>query len=154
YKTYSTYFLITLGSGTTGATGTTTDLVSWDGYDSIGTAGYGSQNFVAAGSLLAYRVDFENDSDEVAQQVIVTDQLDSSLDWSSFQFTEVGFGDTLIAVPDGMQDYHATVPMTWDGVTFEVAIELSFDPVSGLAIAVFESVDPATGLPPDPSIGF
>jgi RHS repeat-associated protein len=150
----TTNSVIVLGTGTTGANGTTNDVVTWDEIDSIGTDGYGTLNFVAAGSLLAYRVDFQNDEADTAQQVIVTDQLDTSLDWSTFQFTEFGFGDTLIALPDGTQDYQTTLPMTWDGVTFEVDVELSFNPLTGVAVAAFESIDPATGLPPDAAVGF
>jgi RHS repeat-associated protein/uncharacterized repeat protein (TIGR01451 family) len=150
----TTNFVIVLGTGTNGANGTTNDVVTWDEIDSIGTGGYGTLNFVAAGSLLAYRVDFQNDGSDDAQQVIITDQLDTSLDWSTFQFTEFGFGDTLVALPDGTQDYETILPMTWDGDTFEVDVQLSFHPTTGEVVAAFESIDPATGLPPDAVAAF
>jgi RHS repeat-associated protein len=148
--------VIVPGISGAGVSGSSNDVVSWDAVDSIGTAGYGTPNFVAAGSLLAYRVDFENEPTATApvQEVVVTDQLDPSLDWGTFQFSEVGFGDTLLAIPAGSQGYQATVPMTWNGETFDVAIQLSFNPATGQVLAVFESIDPDTGLPPDPSAGF
>jgi RHS repeat-associated protein len=147
--------LLGLGSGA-GTTGTSNDVVTWDADSVIGTVGYGTQNFVSAGTLLAYRVSFENlpNATAPAQEVTVTDQLDPGLDWSTLQFTEVGFGNTLIALPAGIQNYQTTVPMTWNGETFEVEIQLSFNPASGLIVAVFQSIDPDTDLPPDLMAGF
>jgi RHS repeat-associated protein len=136
-----------------------------DPNDVLGPAGYGPQNFIAAGQPLAYRIDFENagpgtvptppqPATAPAQQADVTDELPGALDWGTFQFTEVGFGDTVIAVPPGRQFYATAVPMTDNGVTFGVNIELSFDTATGHVRATFRSVDPATQLPPDVLTGF
>ena len=48
-----------------------------------------------AETLLLYRVDFWNKEDAPAAtvDVIVTDQLDADLNWSTFKFTEIGFLD-------------------------------------------------------------
>src|SRR5437763_9071471 len=44
--------------------------------------------------------------------------------------------------------------MTYNNTTFTVDIELSFDSDTGLVRAVFQSLDPATQLPPDVLTGF
>jgi RHS repeat-associated protein len=133
-----------------------TNVASHDPNDKIGLSGYGPQNFVAPGTLLPYRIDFENEATATApaQQVVVTDQLDSNLDWTTFQFTEVGFGDNILAIPAGAQHYQTTVAMTYNGQTFNVAIELSLNPATGLVTAVYQSIDPKTELPPEVLTGF
>ena len=44
--------------------------------------------------------------------------------------------------------------MTYNGQTFDVEIELSFNSATGQVRAVFQSIDPATDLPPDVLTGF
>jgi RHS repeat-associated protein len=122
----------------------------------VGPAGFGPQGFVAPGTVLPYRIDFENDPTATvpAQRVVVTDQLNANLDWNTFQLVDVGFGDQYIAIPPGSQHFQTTVPMTYNGETFQVEIELGLDPATGLITAVFQSIDPATSLPPDILTGF
>ena len=112
--------------------------------------------FVRADGVLPYRIDFENDATATApaQQVVITDQLSPNLDWSTFELTEVGFGDTFISVPADSQHFQTTVPMTYNGQTFEVQIEAGLDPGTGQVTAHFQSIDPATSLPPDVLTGF
>ena len=84
----------------------------------IGPAGYGSSNFVAdAGTALPYQIDFENapTATAPAQAVTITDQLDPNLNWSTFQLTGIGWGDTILTIPAGSQHYETTVPMTYNG---------------------------------------
>jgi RHS repeat-associated protein len=133
-----------------------TPVKSQDPNDSIGPGGYGPQSFVALNTLLAYRIDFENQATATApaQVVTVTDQLDPNLDWSTFQFTEVGFGNTLITIPAGLQHYQTTVAMIENGESFNVEIELSMNPATGQVTATFQSINPNTGLPPDVLTGF
>ncbi len=121
-----------------------------------GPAGVGPQGFVAPSSTFPYRITFENDptASAPAQRVDITDQLDSNLDWSTFQLTGLGFGDTNLPIQPGLQHFADTVPMTYNGQTFDVQIVLDFDPVTGLFHASFQSVDPATSLPPDVLTGF
>ena len=117
-------------SNPTGAGGTSTVVTSQDPNAMYGPAGYGSQGFIAdAASPLPYRVDFENDPTATApaQEVTVTDQLDPSLDWKTLQFTAVGFGDNIITIPANTQHYQTTVPMTYNGQTFDVDIELGLN---------------------------
>ena len=88
--------------------------------------GFRSRRLHRPGTVLPYRIDFENDPTATApaQRVVVTDQLDPNIDWSTFQLTEVGFGDTIITIPAGSQHFQTTVPMTYNGQTFDVQIEL------------------------------
>jgi RHS repeat-associated protein len=128
---------------------------AFDPNDKIGP-GYGSQGFVAADAALPYRIDFENDPSATApaQDVVITDQLSSNLDWTSVRITEVGWGDTMIAVPPNSQHYQTTVPMTFNGKTFDVDVQVGINLATGLITAEFSSIDPTTQLPPDVLTGF
>lgn len=121
-----------------------------------GPAGYGPLGYVAVGSVLPYRIDFENDAvaQVPAQQVRITNQLDSDLDWSTFELTEIGFGDELITIPDGSRHFQTTVAFTYGGETFDVLVEAGVNSETGLVTATFQSIDPATSLPPSVLAGF
>jgi RHS repeat-associated protein len=129
---------------------------SMDPNAKTGPVGYGPQAFISINSALSYRVDFENDPTATApaQRVVITDPLDPNIDWSTIQFTEVGFSDTLITVPAGSQHFQTTVSKTYGGLTFNVQIELSFNPQTGLLTATFQSIDPNDNLPPPILVGF
>jgi RHS repeat-associated protein len=152
-------------SGSAGGSGSSQTLFSKDPNDKLGAAGYGSQAFIQQGTLIPYRINFENlgpgseptptePATAPAQRVEITDQLPSTLDWSTLEFTEAGFGDTLINFPAGQRYHFTVVPMTLNDQTFDVEIELSFDSLTGQVRAVFQSVDPSTFLPPDVLTGF
>ncbi len=127
-----------------------------DPNDLIGPSGYGSENFVPSQALLPYRIDFENQPTATApvQDASVTDQLDPNLDWGTFALTEIGFGNTILSIPAGSQHFAATVPMTENGETFDVDIDAGINLVTGQVYATFQSINPATGLPPDVLTGF
>ena len=142
---------------TEGAPGGSSGAVaSSDPNAKTGPVGFGDPHYVAPGTTLAYRIDFENEEDATApaQYVTVSDQLDADLDWTTLELIEVGFGAHLIPVPGGTQFFETVVPMTCNGADFEVHIEIDFDPDTGLLEARFVSLDPDTGLPPDVLIGF
>jgi hypothetical protein len=119
-------------------------------------AGFGSQDFIAPSQTFPYRIDFENDPTATApaQRVDITDQLDPSLDASTFELTEVGFGNNVIIIPAGNQHFQTTLPMTYNGKMFNVQIELGLDAGTGQVYAHFLSIDPNTQLPPDVLTGF
>ena len=130
-----------------------------------GAAGYGPQAFIPADTQIPYRIDFENlgpgsvpaptrPATAPAQHVRVTDQLSSLLDWDSFEFTEIGFGDRLVALPGGRTAHFVTVPYTWNNKFFQVEVELAFDRLTGRVTVDFYSIDPETSLPPDVMTGF
>jgi hypothetical protein len=129
---------------------------SFDPNGKIGPGGFGPQGFVGPNEVFPYRIDFENDPTATApaQRVVITDQLDSHLDWNTFALTEVGFGDFLFTIPAGSQHFQTTVDMTYNGETFQVEIEVGLHSQTGQVYAVFQSVDPRTTLPPDVLTGF
>jgi RHS repeat-associated protein len=142
------------GNGGTGSSGDAAG--SGDPNEKTGPGGFGEAGYVAAGELLSYRVDFENEEAATApaQFVVVTDQLDADLDFSSFEITEIGFGDHVIGVPDNMQHFETVVPMTYNDRYFEVHVNVGIDAATGKVTARFMSVDPTTDLPPDVLTGF
>jgi hypothetical protein len=83
-----------------------------------------------------------------AQRVVITDQLDPDLDWTTFELTGIGFGSTVLIIRVSSQDYQATVVMTYNGQTFDVDISVSLNLATGLLTIVFQSIDPNTDLPP------
>jgi len=60
---------------------------AFDPNDKRGPIGFGTPNFVEAGKLLSYRIDFENAKTATApaHMVTITDQLASTLDWRTFK---------------------------------------------------------------------
>jgi RHS repeat-associated protein len=137
------------GAGTAGA---------YDPNSLQGPSGYGPSNYVpgTAKAMFPYQIDFENapTATAPAQQVTVTEILDPNLDLSTFQWTGIGWGDTTIAIPPGTQDYRTTVPMTYNGVTFDVVVNATLDVATRELTVTFQSIDPATSLPPNLLTGF
>ncbi|MCB2155368.1 right-handed parallel beta-helix repeat-containing protein [bacterium] len=132
-----------------------------DPNEKVGTDGWGGHNIVSPDQELTYTIYFENVSDATApaQEVFVTDDLDPNLDWSTFQISEVAWGDQTVA-PSGdghsmneraiITDYRAD-----DSTMWWVDIEGSVDPATGRASFAFHTLDPETGeLPMDVLAGF
>jgi RHS repeat-associated protein len=129
---------------------------SADPNDLVGPAGFGAQHFVPQDTTLDYAIEFENKPTATApaQEVVITEQLDPHLDFTTFALGDFGFGATTVHVPDGRTffstrvDARATVGLFVD-VT--AGINLS----SGLVTWTFRSLDPATlDLPSDALAGF
>jgi hypothetical protein len=117
-----------------------------------GPGGFGPQHFVAPAAVLPYTVSFENDpakATAAVQEVFVTLQLDPNLDWSTFQFGDLGFGATTVPVAAGQQAFEAGVDTTSvDGSALHVDISGNLDLQTGIVTWTFRSVDPTTGLLP------
>jgi hypothetical protein len=115
-----------------------------------GPIGHGTQNFIPASGTLPYTVDFQNDGSAAAQVVTVTQQLDPNLNWSTFQFGGVGFGNVNVAVPAGLTQYQTIVGyQNTDGTALNVDVNLNFNVATGLMTATFTSIDPSTGAAPN-----
>jgi uncharacterized repeat protein (TIGR01451 family) len=129
---------------------------STDPNEIIGPAGFGANEFVSSGSSFAYRIDFGNDTNASApaQQVIISDQLSSNYDWTTFNVSEFGFGDLVFSMPAGIQQVSTNVPFSYLGTNFQVQVQIGINLVSGLVSAAFRSIDPTTSLPPPVNIGF
>jgi RHS repeat-associated protein len=138
------------GGGTSSVSGST------DPNQKTGPAGFGAAGFVTASGAFAYRVDFENQPTATApaQQVVITDQLSTNLDWTTLELAEVGFGDQLISIPPHSQHFESTIAITYSNVTFDVQIEAGVRLGNGQLYATFYSINPSNGLPPTVDIGF
>ncbi|HQU47265.1 MAG TPA: Ig-like domain-containing protein, partial [Pirellulales bacterium] len=127
----------------------TTVLTSRDPNAIVGPSGYGTSGFVQDQGVWPYTVFFENDGSVAAQDVTVSEQLDSNLDWSTFQLGSFGFGPLNVNVPAGLTQYQTTVAyQNVDGSSLNVRVSLDFNVQTGLLTATFTSLDPATGQPP------
>ena len=121
----------------------------------MGITGVGPQGFVASGQAFAYIVFFENQASATlpAQQVVVTDELDANLDWSTLQIQQIGFNNVTVPVPSGLQSFTTSVYVTTD--PSPVQVTASLNPANGLLTWTMQSVDPVTGgVPADPLAGF
>jgi RHS repeat-associated protein len=143
------------------ASGSTGVLRSFDPNDLLAPAGFGDKHFVAREQSLDYTVHFENlaTATAPAQKVVVTQQLDPNLDFTSFEvgdfgFGDFGFGDTVIHAPAGRNSFQTRIDARKTlGVFVDVTVDIN--PVTGLATWTFTSADPTTfDLPEDPLVGF
>ena len=120
-----------------------------------GPSGYGPDGFVQP-RLFSYGIEFENKPTATApaQVVVVTQQLNSNLDWSTFQLGSIAFGDTVIEVPAGQTSFSTRVDLTAT-LGIDVDVSADFNSLTGLATWTFTSIDPATqDVPANPLAGF
>ena len=129
---------------------------SYDPNDKIAPSGFGEAEFVQAGTSLSYRINFENQAQASApaQRIVITDVLDSDLDLSTFQLTEIAFANHVITVPLGLDSYQTSVDLRPEGRNVVVQIEVSLDKDTRSLTATLMGIDPSTGwLPEDPLVG-
>ena len=140
--------------------GTTTVVsTSYDPNEKTGPPGAGPLRVVRISDELRYTIYFENviTATAPAQEVIVTDYLDLNLDWSTLNFTEVAFGDEIVAATGDqfntrqvISDYRAGTSKSW-----WVDVTAQLNRQTGRVTWSFRTLDPATeGLPDDPLAGF
>lgn len=136
---------------------TTCPVKSRDPNDKFGPAGVGAARYVGGSSPMPYAVAFENKPDATApaQQVVVTDQLDSNkLDLATFSLGPITFGNIQVVPPPGLSQYSTDVDLR-PATNLIVRINAGLDTTTGLATWRFTSLDPATMLPTtDPLAGF
>jgi len=131
---------------------------SWDPNDKA-TIGHGAEGWITDDTRILFTIRFENQitATAAAQSVVITDQLDANLDWSTFHLDEVGFNNTLgFMVPDEpsvIQNYSTQVTVSTD--PNPVRVSAALDSATGLVTWEMQSVDPVTGdWPEDPLAGF
>jgi hypothetical protein len=132
-------------------------LRSMDPNDIVGPAGFGPNQWVSGEETLRYTVRFENDpkkADLPAQSVRISQRLDPNLDFRTFRLGGVGFGATLVTIPENRAFYQVQINVTNElGVLVDLVAGL--DLASGEVYWEFTSIDPATGdLPWDIFAGF
>jgi RHS repeat-associated protein len=121
-----------------------------------GPAGFGSAGFVRTEQTFPYTVYFANEptAKGPAAQVIITEQLDPHLDWSTFQLGDFGFGSVIVQVPAGRSFYHTRLD---ERSTLGVFVDVTggLDASTGLVTWTFTALDPATlDIPASPAVGF
>lgn len=129
---------------------------SIDPNDITGPSGYGAQSYIMVDMTMDYLIRYENKSNALAsaQMVFVTNQLAKTLDYSTFELGNMGFGTNTVVVPPGRRNYTTRVDATRT-LGLLVNINAEFDPTNGMVLWTFMSVDPVTGeLPEDPIAGF
>lgn len=132
---------------------------AWDPNEKAGPDGAGdpvTQRLVNPGEELPYIIYFENmpDAAAAAQEVHITDALDSNLDWSTFRLGEVVFSNQTVDALAGHMNAGTEVDQTTG--TLRVRIRGGIDLQTGVASWYLRCVDPATpdGWPEDPYAGF
>jgi len=136
--------------------GTSNSLTSSDPNEIVGPSGYGTAGYVPAGQPLPYEIDFANESSASlpAQTVTVTEQLDPSLDLSTFSLGSFGFADHTVTPPPGARSYSAVID---DSAVSGLDVDVNADLDSSRRTVTwsFTSIDPSTGLPTtDTTSGF
>lgn len=133
---------------------------SFDPNDKVGPAGHGQAHFVASGPTMPFAIYYENDPEAgataAAQEVLIEDQLDSDLDWATFELGDINlFGDYWIDVPSGRNYYQTLIDLRPEGNNLLVRVMAGLDSGIGIVSWLFESLDPMTmELPEDPWAGF
>jgi hypothetical protein len=132
-----------------------------DPNEKTGPEGTGQDRVVTSSDELHYTIYFENvpTAAAPAQQVVIVDNLDPDLDWSTFQVTEIAFGDRVIAVQDDADqfytqetilDYRDEIEKSW---WVDVTAQLNYQ--TGQVNWTLRTLDPETGeSPEDPLAGF
>jgi len=140
-------------------TAETTTVIAIDPNEKTGPMGTGDDHYVKAGDRLEYIIYFENKSDASApaQEVFVTDCLDTELDWSSLRVEEASFDKEIItnlSERPGLEgratieDYRGISKTWW----VDIATEID---TNGCFTVTFRTLDPETGqLPEDALAGF
>ena len=105
---------------------------SIDPNEKAGPSGFGLQNFVLSEQFFKYIIYFENvdSATAAAQEVMILDTLENSLNWTSFRFNDIQFGENMISMSDSNTTFSANFRLN---DTTEVQIRTTFDPQTGIA---------------------
>lgn len=121
------------------------------------TTGVGTNGYVTDATPITYTIFFENDPKSGAtapvQELLVTDSLSSSLDWSTLELIALQFGRTAVTIPAGRDEYHDVLQAPKD--PYPVFTDVSLDRQTGALTLWMRSMDTATkDLPLDAFAGF
>jgi uncharacterized repeat protein (TIGR01451 family) len=132
------------------AGGGCTNKTSNDPNALVGPAGVGVEHYIQDNGNWSYTADFENDGSVAAQNVVVTEQMDTNLDWSTFQLGSFGFGPLKISIPAGFTEYQTVVHyQNVSGTALNVLFTANFNVQTGLLTVNFISLDPSSGEAPE-----
>lgn len=132
-------------------------VMSKDPNDKVGSQGVGEAQFLVGEDALRYAILFENleTAAAAAQEVVITDQLDSSkVDFATFSLGPISFGDKTVVPPPGLSQYSTSVDLR-PANDLIVGIDARLDKSTGIVTWRFTSIDPLTGqFTDDPVAGF
>ncbi len=122
---------------------------SFDPNDKVGPTGSGTERWIGLDGVFNYQINFENKKEATAhaQEVVVTDILDSDLDISTMELGDVAIADQAIADMVGYQYGSVRVPLKDSNLLLDIAI--TFDISTRKITWRFRSLDPLTGDLPD-----
>ena len=122
------------------------EIIGTKGYDALGD----TLQWVAATASLPYTIYFENDPElatAAAQKVEIRHALHPKADISTFAIGAFGFGSHVFTVEGNRSTYQQRLDLTAD-MGIYVDVVAGIDIVSNEVFWIFQSIDPATGLPP------
>ncbi len=122
------------------------EIIGTRGYDALGD----TLQWVAATASLPYTIYFENDPElatAAAQKVEVRHKIHTKADISTFAIGAFGFGNHVFTVEGNRSSYQQRLDLTQD-MGIYVDVVAGIDIVAGEAFWILQSIDPATGLPP------
>ena len=129
----------------------------------IGLEGYNAPEstdtlrWVSATQSLAYTIYFENDAElamAAASKVTITVPLHDKLNYATFGVGSFGFGNHIFTVEGSPSSYQTRIDLR-DSMGIYLDVVAGLDIVHNEAFWIFQSIDPATGLPPtDIHLGF
>lgn len=122
------------------------EIIGTKGYDALGD----TLQWVAATASLPYTIYFENDPElatAAAQKVEIRCPLHTKADLSTFAVGAFGFGSHVFTVEGNRSTYQQRLDLTQD-MGIYVDVVAGIDIVANEVFWIFQSIDPATGLPP------
>jgi hypothetical protein len=125
-------------------------VCSRDPNDIVGPEGYGPGKMIAKSKVHPYMVRFENDPEFAtapAQVVKISHPLDKNANLLSVRLGDFGFANRTFSVPANKTYYSARVDVM-DSLGVVVDVTAGIDINKKELFWIFESKDPATGLPP------
>ena len=122
------------------------EIIGTKGYDALGD----TLQWVAATASLPYTIYFENDPElatAAAQKVEIRHALHPQADISTFAVGAFGFGSHVFTVEGNRSTYQQRLDLVED-MGIYVDVVAGIDIVANEVFWIFQSIDPATGLPP------
>jgi RHS repeat-associated protein len=127
-----------------------------DPNDIVGPRSFGDDHWVSSQNAFPYTIHYENQASATApaQEVTITQTLDSDLNAGSFRLGDFGWGDIYVDVPEGASFYIDRIDLTATK-GYMVDVMAGIDVAKHEAYWSFTTIDPNTGeIPVDPTIGF
>jgi hypothetical protein len=132
-------------------------VTSFDPNEKMGPQGYTSEHFISKEGNMNYTIFFENKNTAgaAALEVFITDTLDKQkFDFSTFSFSKVTFGDTVVKIQDYAREFKVLVDL-YPKKNIIVQIHGKLDTLTGVVSWNFHSLDRITlELTEDPDGGF